>query len=695
MNKYNFFKKILIIAISVCFISTSFAMSIGGNLEENNKVSNSFSYYYGSQKDVTVSCQTFGFPRESCKKISMSYSEAESLYNKIKELEEINAKDPFSDKTIEVQNEIIKLVEEYGLISKNIYSNTLLTSLNPSFISKNHRFRSLPLTSRGLEFFCSFIATGSGSALPIIALPRFVPILMTPIPRMFMFWNANTVEAVTSCGGLFSGTGFIAIGPQSGLALGFWGIGFTFSLPPLMGVYGLIGYAMVSRVKSEYIEFYPPNSHPIISSEYPLHGDLDIPVTQSELSFKIEDPDNDRMSYSVTTDPPIGSENGNNKKNGFYSVPINGLEHDKTYRWTVEVSDGMDTTIKQFGFGTAEKPPFDPFNEGWKYRKKITIDHTNVDGDLSDFPVLVSITDIDLKNKVQNDGDDILFMDDTGVSHKIYHEIEDFDSSSGELTAWVNIPYIESTVDTNFYLYYGNSICSSQQYPEKVWDSNYKAVYHMNENQGILKDSTINYNNCNSISGTPNYQRSGKIGYAIDFEESNDDHFNDGDILDDLEEITVECWLNLESVPMTHNAAMVTHEDAWYFAVRGMQSSEEMQGKFQWAIHGDGGSLFSIDEALLGSWEYVVSTFVDASDEIKLYRDGILNCQKSWGGHMPNAYASFAVGDQRGNDHHFDGLLDEIRVSTIARSPQWIATTYNNQNNPSGFMSLGPEETGP
>jgi hypothetical protein len=40
------------------------------------------------------------------------------------------------------------------------------------------------------------------------------------------------------------------------------------------------------------------------------------------------------------------------------------------------------------------------------------------------------------------------------------------------------------------------------------------------------------------------------------------------------------------------------------------------------------------------------------------------------------------------------GNLDEIRVSNSARSVQWIATEYNNQNLPSAFAVLGGEEDG-
>jgi len=76
---------------------------------------------------------------------------------------------------------------------------------------------------------------------------------------------------------------------------------------------------------------------------------------------------------------------------------------------------------------------FDPFIEGWFYQKQIIINHNMVDGDLINFPVLINIIDSDLASKAQDDSDDILFMDDSGVANKLSHEIEYFDGASGEL----------------------------------------------------------------------------------------------------------------------------------------------------------------------------------------------------------------------------------------------------------------------
>lgn len=69
----------------------------------------------------------------------------------------------------------------------------------------------------------------------------------------------------------------------------------------------------------------------------------------------------------------------------------------------------------------------------WSYRKAITIDHENVVADLADFPALISMTDAELRDKAQPDGDDILFVNADNTI-KWDHEIEYFNDSTGGVT---------------------------------------------------------------------------------------------------------------------------------------------------------------------------------------------------------------------------------------------------------------------
>ena len=83
--------------------------------------------------------------------------------------------------------------------------------------------------------------------------------------------------------------------------------------------------------------------------------------------------------------------------------------------------------------------------DGWEYRKNITIDHDKVDADLTNFPVLINITDADLMDRAQPDSGDIVFTsEDNSIGYE--HEIRCFNdiqnllenpgAETGDLSGW-------------------------------------------------------------------------------------------------------------------------------------------------------------------------------------------------------------------------------------------------------------------
>ena len=100
---------------------------------------------------------------------------------------------------------------------------------------------------------------------------------------------------------------------------------------------------------------------------------------------------------------------------------------------------------------------------------------------MTDFPVLISFTgDSDLAAGAQSDFDDVLFTSADGVTI-LDHEIEDYDSTNGDIVAWVKIPSLSSSVDTDIYMYYGCGTAENQENPPGVWSNGYNAVYHLHE----------------------------------------------------------------------------------------------------------------------------------------------------------------------------------------------------------------------
>lgn len=151
---------------------------------------------------------------------------------------------------------------------------------------------------------------------------------------------------------------------------------------------------------------------------------------------------------------------------------------------------------------------------------------SNPGADLIDFPVLVQITDQDndIFGHAQEDGDDILFTEDDGIT-KLDHEIDWYNDDSGELEldAWVRVPSISASADTILYMYYGSSY--SGQESSAVWSEDYVMVQHLQETErggGDFDDhldSTSNDNDGELFAGNSIW------GVNITIEEYDEEHY--------------------------------------------------------------------------------------------------------------------------------------------------------------------------
>jgi hypothetical protein len=436
---------------------------------------------------------------------------------------------------------------------------------------------------------------------------------------------------------------------------------------------------------------------PIVSNPDPYDEETYVPVGLTDLSFHLKDFQGDPIDYTVETSPDIGSGSGNNVGEGTYTVPVSGLDYSREYTWYVNASDGDHQTNKIFNFQIEHEMTFDPFDEGWQYRKEITIDHTKVIGDLENFPVLVSITDVDLRDKAQDDGDDILFMDGVGVANRLYHEIESYDYGNGELVVWINIYNLYSNQDTYLYMYYGNNECYNQQSPELVWNSDYLTVLHMNNypDYSHIIDSTI-YNNDGTKKG--NYEpieTNGKISFAQDFDGS-DDYIDttDFDIEDDF---TISLWINPSSTE---------YWQIWLGKHDHVKENILVFGYWD-TVHNKGYAINIRDKAyregtMTTGWQYIVYVGKKTSSSVTnstVYKNGEILWQhdldKVAGNTLGKPWTIGQDWDPIGRTDFFNGIIDEIRISNYIKNPEWISTEFNNQNDPSSFYSVGPEIPAP
>ncbi len=94
-----------------------------------------------------------------------------------------------------------------------------------------------------------------------------------------------------------------------------------------------------------------------------------------------------------------------------------------------------------------------------------------------------------------------------------------------------------------------------------------------------------------------------------------------------------------------------------------------------------------------GVWHYTAGTFDGA--HLKIYVDGIPDATPvAVSGSLDvSTTVGVGVGGSINNSTFWQGEMDEVRQSNVARSADWIKTEYNNQNDPASFITVGPETT--
>jgi len=345
--------------------------------------------------------------------------------------------------------------------------------------------------------------------------------------------------------------------------------------------------------------------------------------------------------------------------------------------------------------------PFPTF----KYRTNISIDSTKVFADLTNFTVLIDLNDSNLhdQDKVQTDGDDIMFAID---SIKLDHDIETFDQTGNgthaHLIAWVRVPNLSGSTNTTISMYYGNNAIRSQENPEGVWDSDYGAVWHLNDD--FLDSSSNNNNGTNS--GSTNTV--GKMANAQDFDGVDDDiDTGSGSSMDNIFNNggTISAWI---------------YPTGWGEGNFGriIDKSTATDGSNGWGfcIDNDGfpnqhllffrdfsisrGLWYTPDDSIsLNQWQYVVVSYDDTDKQndpyvfINALSQLLVEEPTPDGDSIDDSAQSVHIGNFAGDTTRtFDGIIDEVRISHVMRSADWVNTEYYNQFDPANFYSIGEEE---
>jgi len=349
------------------------------------------------------------------------------------------------------------------------------------------------------------------------------------------------------------------------------------------------------------------------------------------------------------------------------------------------------------------------WSNGYAFRRTITIDHTKVaNSDQTNFPVLVSGTYTDMAtvanggSLTNSNGYDVVFTADAAGTTPLPFEREFYNPSSGAFTYWVKIPTLSYTTDTTVYLFYGNSsITSDQANKTAVWDANYVGVWHLPNGTTLSSADSTNNANAGTITGAT--ASSGQIDGAASFSGGQDVSIGANAGIQPSN-LTLSFWFNRGSSSQGSYAHVLEkgtdqHGAPYgsYFAqFQGTDSTSIFVG-LGFTDNSDDGWAAPTGSIAANTWYYLTMTY--DGNSIKVYQNGTLmyshaNTRTIFYDGTPLTLGANNTGSG-GFEEYLNGIVDEVRLSKVGRSADWIATEYKNQSSSSSFALVGSASPGP
>ncbi len=336
----------------------------------------------------------------------------------------------------------------------------------------------------------------------------------------------------------------------------------------------------------------------------------------------------------------------------------------------------------------------------FRYRKILTFNNARRSENLTDFPVLIKLTESNFDfSKVQTSGQDIRFID-ADNSTQLSYEIEDWNYYAKKAIIWVKVPQVDADSTSDYiYLYYGNSSANDAQSKSSVWNNHYLGVWHMNQDPGSsnVLDSTSNGYHALPAGAFSGALNDARVGKGISFTTSNKLYYNATNAFrfPINQDFSVSIWTKED---LANNRA--------FRAVIGTNwTGSPRVGWWFLTWYGNPDSFFQIQNQNInvltststqtvnlidGNWHHL--TGVRQGDIARYYIDGNLVSTQT-GANVDLSASSTLTWAWTSNNSptvNYAGVLDETQISDAARSSEWINASYASMTD--NFLTYSDEK---
>jgi len=310
----------------------------------------------------------------------------------------------------------------------------------------------------------------------------------------------------------------------------------------------------------------------------------------------------------------------------------------------------------------------------WRYSGTMYIITTPDGADLhasaseTNFPLLVRLNkDFFNFSQAKPRGQDIRFASNDGIP--LPYQIEEWDPAGGTASIWVKIPEIRGNARQPIKMYWGNADAIETSSGSEVFNESngYLSVWHMNDPVNDEVATLVSKDTGTSSS-------SGIIGKSRRFDAGKG----------------INCGEKISTYP---SGSSPHSSEAWFRAEKPNATilawgNEQAQGKVVMQYRSpphitmdcyfSGANVAGGSTLPMSEWIHVIHTFKNGDSRI--YVNGVLDGVSTSTG-APLAIKSPArmyIGGWYDN-YQFVGDIDEVRISNVTRSADWIRMQYENQ----------------
>jgi hypothetical protein len=229
-------------------------------------------------------------------------------------------------------------------------------------------------------------------------------------------------------------------------------------------------------------------------------------------------------------------------------------------------------------------------------------------------------------------------------------------------------------------------VTTQQNTVSATWDTNYKGVYHLEDNAAntTVADSTSNATTLTNNVNTSTVTGAAEIVNGLTYDGvAGKSYTASANVQQSV--FTIDGWVNLTSTPGSPRGVWGSDTSgAIEFRVNDSPHNLTLLKQGVAAIGTSSGTIS------LTTWTHVAATY-DGSGNYAFYINGAPSGSGTNLQTFSFTGSNNGVGGSTGGPELWFGTLDEIRFSSTARSADWIATEYNNQNSPGTFLSRSTE----